>query len=854
MIRITHKQPMHHANRPAHALRGSGGDIAWMWRVLMVVAGVLGSAEVSLGDAMTARFRTDGTILEHVSIVPLLLTVILGSVAIWFAFKLKRQQWERLYFKSEQLHRLQETQAYQRIEQARRSAEARFRAMFENASAGMAHMHMDGTALALNQAMVRIIGASSSQQVMEMANELPAILFVNPQDIGEMNREMCAHGRVEGYEAQWRRLDGRLIWVRIKAHLLQTDEDEHPYTEAIITDITEEKRTENIMLSRTQALELIAQNRPLGEVMDAVMGALCEQISGARGAILIFDQGRLKPTSVKGLSDDLVREICALSRDPSAVPTLAAWGIDPIVVADSSLSAEGDHLCRLLQQNAIQTCWSAPVLGGEGGVLGVVMMCFEQISIPSATDLHLLLRRAAVLALAIEHHRLCERLVNQLMHDSLTGLANRRKLEDDFRKALDQSHHKGRRTAIFYLDIDNFKVFNDTLGHHVGDMMIQQVANRLAQAAGEEMLVARMGGDEFAIMLPEAGDTVNIEQWAQRFLDCFDVAYDVGGRELVATATLGIAIYPDHGHDPTQLQRCADTAIHHAKRAGRNRYEMYSQEMDAYAMDRLELESQLRHALESQQLHLAYQPQVDGEGRIIGLEALLRWRHPELGDVSPGRFIPVAEQTGLIIPIGKWILWEACRQAKVWSDELNRPIRVAVNVSALQFAQADLLQNLRMALQETRLPAGQLELEVTESLVMDRGAMDKLVAIRRMGVCIALDDFGTGYSCLAYLHRMPIDTIKIDRSFVNDIEPNAESHCIHNSRPVVSAIISMSQSLGMQVLAEGVETMAQRDLLVGMGCNAMQGWLYCAAQTPEKLLPLLKAGVIEPAKPQKNVA
>ncbi len=415
-----------------------------------------------------------------------------------------------------------------------------------------------------------------------------------------------------------------------------------------------------------------------------------------------------------------------------------------------------------------------------------------------------------------------ERFAHLAHHDSLTGLPNRVLFHDRLQLAMVEAKRRRESAAILFLDADRFKTINDTLGHDAGDDLLKQIATRLTACLRAGDTVSRLAGDEFAVVLPGVENTNHTRHLAQRLLDCFVEPFLLKEQRIFITASIGVTLYPGDATTVEGLLKNADTAMYRAKDAGRNNYQFYSTDMHTHAVERLKLENALRGATERDELVLHYQPLVNlKSGQVEGMEALLRWNHPELGLVPPLEFIPLAEETGLIIPIGEWVLRTACAQARAWQNAGLPPLRLSVNLSARQF-QKDLVGMVASVLEETGLEPKYLELELTESVVMKNPemAVATLDALDRMGVRLSIDDFGTGYSSLSYLKRFPIDTLKVDRSFVRDIPGDADDMLI------TSSIIGLAHSLGIQVVAEGVETYAQLSFLRAQNCDAMQGYYF----------------------------
>lgn len=417
--------------------------------------------------------------------------------------------------------------------------------------------------------------------------------------------------------------------------------------------------------------------------------------------------------------------------------------------------------------------------------------------------------------------------------DTVTGLPNRKMFRERLGRILERSRRDHGKSAVLHLSLDRFKHLYDTLGQQVGDALLNAVAGRIERCVRAGDLVstsdhlgiplARAGDNEFSVVLADIEHVDSVGRVAGRIQESLDEPFLVNGEELFATVSMGIAVFPDDATDTETLLKHCGAALSHAKLGGNNSYQFYSREMNSRASERLGLENQLRKALEHDELRLVYQPKVDMRtNRLCGAEALIRWQHPQLGLLSPDKFIPIAEEAGLIVPIGEWVAYTACNQCKIWRQDDSAPLPISINVSGRQFNHEGLFQEIRYALEDNGLPGSALILEITETVIMGNPtkAIETLHALKELGLAVSIDDFGTGYSSLSYLKRFPIDELKIDRSFVTDVNSDRRDAAI------VTAVISMAKGLGLNVVAEGVENEAQRNFLRVQGCDEYQGYLY----------------------------
>jgi diguanylate cyclase (GGDEF)-like protein/PAS domain S-box-containing protein len=431
-----------------------------------------------------------------------------------------------------------------------------------------------------------------------------------------------------------------------------------------------------------------------------------------------------------------------------------------------------------------------------------------------------------------ERKRFEGELMHMAHHDALTGLPNRTLFFDRLRQGLYKKERSRKMLAVVYLDLDRFKIINDTLGHHVGDLLLQKVADRLREVIRKADTISRLGGDEFTIIIDEIATYADTLLVVEKIIHVFAAPFRLEKHEMFVTASMGVTIYPNDGDTAEKLLQNADTAMYHAKEDGRNTYQFFSEEMNIRVSERLSTETGLRHALARDEFLLHYQPRVNTTtGRIVGMEALIRWQHPEKGVVSPDTFIPLAEETGLIIPIGEWVLRTACAQAREWRDAGLTRMRVSVNISCRQFTHDDLTATIRRILEEAAIEPSCLELEITESLIMidPEKAIALIRELKEMGIFIAIDDFGTGYSSLSHLKRLPADILKVDQSFVRGIPENK------NDKTLVATIINMGHNLGLGLVAEGVENEEQLRFLEAHNCHEVQGFFFSKPLPAESL-------------------
>ena len=520
----------------------------------------------------------------------------------------------------------------------------------------------------------------------------------------------------------------------------------------------------------------------------------------------------------------------------------------PCIMNDFLTNEQTAHWHKLAKGGGTRSGAGFPLLKKDGAAAGVLLFLAGEEDVFTDDLVELLARLAENISFAIDNFdradektKADERIEYLASHDSLTSLPNREMFNELLRHAIEAARRDQRQFAVLFIDLDRFKVINDSLGHDAGDMLLVEIAGRLRGALRASDVVARLGGDEFVVILEETAERDDVERIARDLLIVLGQPLQLSGHECHTTASVGIAMYPSDGGDAQTLTKNADMAMYLAKEDGKNGFRFFTRDVKTQSIERLTLETALRRALERDQFSLHYQPKVDmATGQITGVEALLRWTHSELGVLSPMQFIPLAEETGLIVPIGRWVLREACAQNMAWQRRGLRPVSMAVNLSPRQFADQNLLQDVGEALASSGMSPELLQLEVTESMVMRNvsRAIRVLDAIQSRGIRLAIDDFGTGYSSMSLMKQFPIDTIKIDRSFVRDLPNDAEDQAI------AQAIISMGKALGMTVVAEGVETVEQQAFLRSHACDEMQGYLFSKPLPPAQLASLLRSAPV----------
>ncbi|MGE5547844.1 MAG: putative bifunctional diguanylate cyclase/phosphodiesterase [Solirubrobacterales bacterium] len=662
--------------------------------------------------------------------------------------------------------------------------EDEFRSLFENAIEGIYRTSPDGKYLAANPALARIYGYDTPEQLIRGLTDIARLLYVNPDDRTRFKQALAHDALVRNFEAQVYRKDGSVIWISENARAVTDASGRLTCYEGTVQDITGRKRAEERLRLAATVVDNVGEAIIVTDAQHRV-----ETVNPAFGRMTGW------------VADDVIGRPLDLAAqeftDPAAMA--AAWA-----AAARGETWSGELWARRKDGEIFPAAAALTgVLTADGEVERYVMLCRD-----------------------ITRHKKDEQQIRfHASHDALTKLVNRRTVMTSLAEAVERANRAGHRLAVLFLDINRFKDVNDSFGHAAGDALLAQVARRLKSCVRASDIIGRIGGDEFVVVLPAVNDHAAAVACVEKVVYAFSEPFAVADREIYVSTSVGIARFPDDADRAETLLTCADAAMYHAKQAGRT-YRFYDQDMDRQAVERVNLENDIRRAIAERQFRLHYQPKVHGpSGRIVGAEALIRWTHPERGEVSPALFVPVAERAGLVGDIGDFTLAEACRQIARWRrDGLSVPC-ISVNLSPAQFQDVALKDKVEGALAQNDLRPEWLELEITETMMateVDR-AIAILTELGAMGVRISIDDFGTGYSSLAYLKLFPVHALKIDRAFVRELPGNAKDGAI------VASVVALASNLGFELIAEGVETQEQADFLVAKGCPAMQGWLFSAA-------------------------
>ncbi len=669
-----------------------------------------------------------------------------------------------------------------------------------------------------------------------------------PPEVGERHfereQEIIASGQatIDHEELSFDRSAGAK-WFSVTKVPYRDDRHEIVGLVGTCHDITERKQASALRAGQAHLLELVARGAPLDLVLDRLVRLIESQVQGIASSILLLDADglHLRHGAAPSLPKTFSKAIDGALIGPKAGSCgTAAYRREAVTVSDITRDPLWEDYRDLAERHGIRSCWSTPVISHRGVVLGTFAMYAASVHEPTVLERRLVSLATHIAGIAIERKQAEDRIQFMAHHDALTGLPNRTLLLDRLTQAILAARRSDRWVTAVFLDLDNFKLVNDSLGHNAGDDLLKVVARRMTDCLRTSDTVVRLGGDEFVILLadlPKNPDVVT--EILQKVRAAISGPIHLGPTAFQITCSMGLATYPSDGVSAEGLLANADAAMYRAKELGRDNFQCYMADMNRKVHERLALQEELRLAIERSEFVLQYQPQIDlRSDRIFAVEALIRWRHPVRGHLSPATFIPIAEDCGLIVPIGRWILREACRQNRAWQDAGLPHVTVSVNVSARQFKEKDFLADVTGALAASRLRAEYLELELTESMVMQD--VQQAIAIMRnlaeLGVNLSIDDFGTGYSSLSALKSFPVARLKIDQSFVCGLPEDL------NDRAIASAVISMAHKLSLKVIAEGVENAEQMAFLRDIGCDEAQGYLIGSPVSAEGVDAILVTG------------
>ncbi|BFM10527.1 hypothetical protein R50072_06800 [Simiduia litorea] len=689
---------------------------------------------------------------------------------------------------------------------------------------GIITINEQGKILTFNHSASEIFGYSDEEVVGKNVNMLMAEPYHSRHDQYLANYLSSGQPKIIGKSNELEGLhrDGSIFKMELR--VAENSQEDKRYFIGMVRDITERHYNEKLLAAQDHILGLIARNADLAVCLEALILDIEALSPEMHGSILLLDSGgnRLLHAAAPSLPTEYNAAVNGESIGPKAGSCgTAAYLRKQIVVEDIATDPLWDDYKELALKHNLRACWSTPIFS-QNKLLGTFALYFSTRRRPNDKHRRVINMATHVASLAITHEQRESQIRQLAFYDSLTKLPNRSLGMDRLNRSIADAQRRSEKLAVIFIDLDSFKTINDSLGHHIGDHILQNAAERLLRCVRDNDTVSRLGGDEFFVILNGSSDNI-AEVVTHKILDAMAAPFEIESHLLHATCSIGVAIYPNDGQEANTLIRNADAAMYRAKETGRNNVKYYTEEMNRTAVERITLEQEIRKGIERQEFLLYYQPRINNQtGRIIGLEALIRWQHPTRGLTAPNTFIPVAEQSGLITPLGDWVLDTACQQLSQWLAKGIAHVTMAVNLSPRQFNDKNLVENIANVLEKYQLPARLLELEITESMIMDENIniLETLVELKDLGVTLAIDDFGTGYSNLSRLKHLPMDVLKIDKSFVDGIPDDPDDTAI------ASTIIAMAHHLKLKIVAEGVETYRQQSFLSDKHCDEMQGYLF----------------------------
>lgn len=665
--------------------------------------------------------------------------------------------------------------------------------------------------------------------------------LVHPEDKKRVLASVNAYrmGEADSYQVEMRmqHKEGREVVVLSRGFLVKRESDGKPVRlVGTHVDITARKRAEEHIARHVEILEMIALGSPASEIYDAIALMYESRHPGMRCSLLELQDGRLMHGGAPSLPEAYCQAVHGLKNGPNVGSCgTSTYTGKRVLVADIASDPKWAQIKDAALPHGMRSCWSEPIRNSQGKVLGAFGMYYDVPGLPREEESADLTAGARLAGIVMERDQANSRIRELAYKDTLTGVSSRAHFQQHLQELITQSQRHGRQFSLLYVDLDDFKNVNDSLGHDVGDELLKEVARRLNQVARDSDFVARLGGDEFCILVEEVENHLVAAGVAQRCLDAVSRPVELQPQSLIPACSIGIAHYPEDAEGASSLMKAADIALYAAKGQGKNRFAFYKPELTRKAEHRFQVEQSLREAIESQQLSLVYQPQVDlNTGKIVGLEVLSRWTDRGLGKVEPAEFIPTAERMGMMQQHTEWVLETACQQLVKWKQAGVPDLSLAVNVSPRHFVDPGIVALVRRVLSDTGIEPDALELEVTESAFQnDLENLPVLNQLKDLGIQLAVDDFGTGYSSFASLKHLNVDCLKIDKYFIDELSTDEQS------RVLVGSMIDMGRNLGHDIVAEGIESSEQADILRDLGCRRAQGYFMGRPVAAESLSDLL---------------
>lgn len=714
-------------------------------------------------------------------------------------------------------------------------SEKKYYSFFSENPDGIYSLNMNGHVLDVNKVAEQISGYSRDEWL-----KLDFLSTIEEEDVSEIKEafEKVKIGKTESREVGFICKDG--MKRQLYLTFIPTSLNGKVISIAVIAqDITDKKQSEFLRQMQTTILEAIAVGKPLQQILQMIVDIVESQANDVFCSIMFYEEE--DQLLYIGYAPRL-NEILEKTFDKIPVNFNNDFGehveyMKGLIITEN---IETDKHWEGYREEAIsygiRSCWSLPILSTDDSLLGIFALGHKTAKKPTKFEIEMLTSLCYLTGLAIERNKFEENIQYLASHDVLTDLANLRHFKEVAADRIEQAKHSNVKLGILFLDLNEFKSINDTFGHAYGDTILKTIAQRIKRSVTDHDIVSRIGGDEFVILIGHVTSDEQVIDVAETILQAIKNPIMIHNSEFHVTTSIGISVYPDHGQVIEELIRNADTAMYNVKSTGGNTSKIYDETMADLALEYFSLQTEFRKALKQNQFLLHYQPKVNtGTGEVIGVEALVRWNHPEKGLISPAIFIPLAEESGFIMELGVWVIQETCRQIKAWKQLGSFDIRVAVNVSVRQFIQQDVVKLVKDTLRKEGLPPNCLEIEITESVFIkhENIIQDAIANLQEIGIRVSIDDFGTGYASLSYLKQFRANTIKIDRSFIRSLPK------MKDDAAIVSTVITLARKLNMDVVAEGVETKEQAEFLLRKGCSDVQGFYYSKPLPPEQLLEFL---------------